>query len=179
MCNNRQVAKIDVYIWCRLCDVYGGWNYLSFDVWRLGNEETLDAGTSPRAHWVQWRCSSWLIRNIIFFLSLSTSSCSWSQFYSQSNIRCHMSTFSDWSLHLLYLYVIQTWIYPIYAWSDEKRNNVPHTHNYEQKFSPEKKVTESAHPARFSPDDKFSSQRVALKKRFGIYLPDQPATKEL
>jgi len=48
-----------------------------------------------------------------------------------------------------------------------------------KKFSPEKKVTESAHPARFSPDDKFSSQRVALKKRFGIYLPDQPATKEL
>ena len=35
-------------------------------------------------------------------------------------------------------------------------------------------MTESAHPARFSPDDKFSSQRVALKKRFGIYVPDLP-----
>ena len=49
----------------------------------------------------------------------------------------------------------------------------------QQKFNPEKKVTESAHPARFSPDDKFSSQRVAMKKRFGVYLPDLPPTKEL
>ena len=48
-----------------------------------------------------------------------------------------------------------------------------------KKFNPEKKVTESAHPARFSPDDKFSSQRVAMKKRFGVYLPDLPPTKEL
>ncbi|ANQ06349.1 Ribosome biogenesis protein Nop10, partial [Plasmodium coatneyi] len=30
------------------------------------------------------------------------------------------------------------------------------------------KVTFSAHPCRFSPDDKFSSQRVALKKRFNL-----------
>jgi len=44
-----------------------------------------------------------------------------------------------------------------------------------KKESPEGKTTESAHPARFSPDDKYSSQRVALKKRFGIYLPDQHA----
>lgn len=44
-----------------------------------------------------------------------------------------------------------------------------------QKSNPEGKVTESAHPARFSPDDKFSSQRVAIKKRFGIYLPDSYA----
>jgi H/ACA ribonucleoprotein complex subunit 3 len=36
------------------------------------------------------------------------------------------------------------------------------------------KITESAHPARFSPDDKFSRQRVACKKRFGIYLPSSP-----
>jgi H/ACA ribonucleoprotein complex subunit 3 len=48
-----------------------------------------------------------------------------------------------------------------------------------QKMNPENKVTESAHPARFSPDDKFSSQRVAMKKRFGIYLPDSKPTKEL
>lgn len=27
--------------------------------------------------------------------------------------------------------------------------------------------TSSAHPARFSPDDKFSRHRVTLKKRFG------------
>ena len=37
-----------------------------------------------------------------------------------------------------------------------------------------KTTTSSAHPARFSPDDKFSSQRVALKKRVGIYLPKLP-----
>jgi H/ACA ribonucleoprotein complex subunit 3 len=43
-----------------------------------------------------------------------------------------------------------------------------------QKETPEKKVSESAHPARFSPDDKFSRQRVACKKRFGMYLPDSP-----
>ena len=35
--------------------------------------------------------------------------------------------------------------------------------------------TVSAHPARFSPDDKFSSQRVTCKKRFGILLTQQPA----
>jgi H/ACA ribonucleoprotein complex subunit 3 len=28
--------------------------------------------------------------------------------------------------------------------------------------------TFTAHPARFSPDDKFSSQRVACKRRFGL-----------
>jgi len=43
-----------------------------------------------------------------------------------------------------------------------------------KKESPKGKVTESAHPARFSPDDKFSSQRIACKKRFGLYLPNQP-----
>ena len=44
-----------------------------------------------------------------------------------------------------------------------------------KKETPSGKVTESAHPARFSPDDKFSRHRVACKKRFGIYLPDLPA----
>ena len=34
--------------------------------------------------------------------------------------------------------------------------------------------TRSAHPARFSPDDKFSKHRVTLKKRFNI-LPTQLA----
>lgn len=28
--------------------------------------------------------------------------------------------------------------------------------------------TQSAHPARFSPDDKFSRERIACKTRFGI-----------
>jgi len=34
------------------------------------------------------------------------------------------------------------------------------------------KPTESAHPARFSPDDKFSKHRLICKKRFGL-LPMQ------
>ncbi|CCE62846.1 hypothetical protein TPHA_0D02080 [Tetrapisispora phaffii CBS 4417] len=33
-------------------------------------------------------------------------------------------------------------------------------------------ITKSAHPARFSPDDKYSRQRVTLKKRFSL-LPNQ------
>ncbi|KAG9296371.1 hypothetical protein G9A89_014963 [Geosiphon pyriformis] len=37
-----------------------------------------------------------------------------------------------------------------------------------KKLSPTGEVTKSAHPARFSPDDKFSRHRVTLKKRFGL-----------
>jgi len=43
-----------------------------------------------------------------------------------------------------------------------------------QKTGPDGKPTLSAHPARFSPDDKFSKQRVACKKRFGLLLTQQP-----
>jgi len=35
------------------------------------------------------------------------------------------------------------------------------------------KITKSAHPARFSPDDKFSRHRVTLKRRYGIPLGGQ------
>lgn len=35
------------------------------------------------------------------------------------------------------------------------------------------KVSKSAHPARFSPDDKWSRQRVTLKRRFGLLLSQQ------
>ena len=35
----------------------------------------------------------------------------------------------------------------------------------------------SAHPARFSPDDKFSRERIATKKRFGL-LPTQTEGKD-
>jgi H/ACA ribonucleoprotein complex subunit 3 len=31
-------------------------------------------------------------------------------------------------------------------------------------------VTKSAHPARFSPDDKWSRHRLALRKRFAVLL---------
>ncbi|KAK8463718.1 hypothetical protein PHAVU_011G076600 [Phaseolus vulgaris] len=44
----------------------------------------------------------------------------------------------------------------------------------DNKESPVGLATQSAHPARFSPDDKYSRQRVLLKKRFGL-LPTQQA----
>jgi H/ACA ribonucleoprotein complex subunit 3 len=43
-----------------------------------------------------------------------------------------------------------------------------------QKTAPDGTPTQSAHPARFSPDDKFSKQRVALKKRFSLLPTQQP-----
>lgn len=43
-----------------------------------------------------------------------------------------------------------------------------------QKMDPMGRPTLSAHPARFSPDDKFSKQRVVLKKRFGLLPTQQP-----
>ncbi len=47
-----------------------------------------------------------------------------------------------------------------------------------QKLDPQGNPTKSAHPARFSPDDKFSRERITLKKRFNI-LPTQQAPLEL
>ncbi|KAI3749542.1 hypothetical protein L2E82_20156 [Cichorium intybus] len=46
-----------------------------------------------------------------------------------------------------------------------------------KKESPLGLATQSAHPARFSPDDKFSRQRVLLKKRFGLLPTQQPPRK--
>ncbi|CAH8480226.1 unnamed protein product [Schistosoma bovis] len=41
-----------------------------------------------------------------------------------------------------------------------------------QSFDPENKPTFSAHPARFTPEDRYSRHRITLKSRFGI-LPSQ------
>eukprot|EP00063_Salmo_salar_P087888 XP_014062723.1 PREDICTED: H/ACA ribonucleoprotein complex subunit 3 isoform X1 [Salmo salar] len=55
-----------------------------------------------------------------------------------------------------------------------------HVNNKHNGYHSHKKVdllgqpTSSAHPARFSPDDKFSRHRVTLKKRFGLLLTQQP-----
>ncbi|KAF1867051.1 hypothetical protein Lal_00049479 [Lupinus albus] len=46
-----------------------------------------------------------------------------------------------------------------------------------KKESPLGLATQSAHPARFSPDDKYSRQRVLLKKRFGLLPTQQPPQK--
>jgi H/ACA ribonucleoprotein complex subunit 3 len=34
-------------------------------------------------------------------------------------------------------------------------------------------VTQSAHPARFSPDDKYSRHRVTIKKRYNLLMTQQ------
>eukprot|EP00871_Galdieria_phlegrea_P001708 jgi/Galph1/2538/GphlegSOOS_G1197.1 len=43
-----------------------------------------------------------------------------------------------------------------------------------KRICPDGTPSRSAHPARFSPDDKFSRQRVTIKKRFGLLLIQQP-----
>ncbi|XP_030071298.1 H/ACA ribonucleoprotein complex subunit 3 [Microcaecilia unicolor] len=43
-----------------------------------------------------------------------------------------------------------------------------------KKVDPKGQPTCSAHPARFSPDDKFSRHRITIKKRFGLLLTQQP-----
>ncbi|XP_059806784.1 H/ACA ribonucleoprotein complex subunit 3 [Hypanus sabinus] len=44
-----------------------------------------------------------------------------------------------------------------------------------KKVDPQGRVTTTAHPARFSPDDKYSRHRVTLKKRFNILPTQQPS----
>ena len=44
-----------------------------------------------------------------------------------------------------------------------------------QKAAPDGTPTQSAHPARFSPDDKFSRERTTCKKRFGLLPTQLPA----
>ena len=46
-----------------------------------------------------------------------------------------------------------------------------------QRTAPDGTPTVSAHPAKFSPDDKYSRQRIQLKKRYGILLTQQPQPK--
>ena len=41
-------------------------------------------------------------------------------------------------------------------------------------LNPQGKPTLSAHPARFSPDDTYSRQRILCKRRFGLLPTQQP-----
>lgn len=43
-----------------------------------------------------------------------------------------------------------------------------------QDQGPEGEVVFTGHPAKFSPDDKYSGQRVQVKKRFNILPTQQP-----
>ncbi|EGI69708.1 NOP10 protein, partial [Pseudoatta argentina] len=42
------------------------------------------------------------------------------------------------------------------------------------KVDPNGKPTMSAHPARFSVEDKYSRERIIMKRRFGLLLTQQP-----
>lgn len=39
-----------------------------------------------------------------------------------------------------------------------------------EKVTPDAQATISAHPARFSPEDKYSRERILMKKRFNLLL---------
>ena len=54
---------------------------------------------------------------------------------------------------------------------DEKTGNRVYTL---KKVDPNQQATVSAHPARFSPDDKFSKQRIKCKRRFNLLPTQQP-----
>ncbi|XP_075048275.1 H/ACA ribonucleoprotein complex subunit 3 [Mixophyes fleayi] len=43
-----------------------------------------------------------------------------------------------------------------------------------KKLSPNGQPTSSAHPARFSPEDKHSRHRITIKKRFNLLMTQQP-----
>ena len=45
------------------------------------------------------------------------------------------------------------------------------------KVDPTGKPTFSAHPARFSPEDQYSRQRITVKRRLGLLPTQQPAIK--
>ncbi|TPX31539.1 hypothetical protein SmJEL517_g05159 [Synchytrium microbalum] len=47
-----------------------------------------------------------------------------------------------------------------------------------KKLTTDGSITKSAHPARFSPDDKYSKHRVTLKRRFKVLLTQTPAREE-
>ena len=46
-----------------------------------------------------------------------------------------------------------------------------------KKISPSGRPTVSAHPARFSPDDKYSRHRITCKRRYGLLPTQKPATQ--
>lgn len=75
-----------------------------------------------------------------------------------AKIDVNLSEFTQWTLSKMHL------MYTI--GSDGKRVYTL------KKVTDDGEITKSAHPARFSPDDKFSRQRVTLKKRYNL-LPTQ------
>lgn len=52
--------------------------------------------------------------------------------------------------------------------------NGERVYTLKKKLEESEKPTQSAHPARFSPDDKHSENRVLIKKRYGELLTQKP-----
>ena len=61
---------------------------------------------------------------------------------------------------------------PLCQWHGRVNEKGERVYTLKKSHGEEEQPTLSAHPARFSPDDKFSAQRLACKKRFGL-LPTQ------
>lgn len=55
-----------------------------------------------------------------------------------------------------------------YVGPDGKRIYTLKGHN------PDGKVTDTAHPAKFSPDDPYSEERIECKRRFNLLLTQTP-----
>lgn len=64
-------------------------------------------------------------------------------------------------------------MFPRY-WNEQNCFSLSFLLCHQQKVRPDGQPTSSAHPARFSPDDKFSRHRVTVKKRFNLLLTQQP-----
>ena len=54
---------------------------------------------------------------------------------------------------------------------DEKGNRI---YTLKKHVAEKENPTQSAHPARFSPDDKYSAERILIKKRHGELLTQKP-----
>lgn len=74
------------------------------------------------------------------------------------------------------------WAAPAVAWRDGMPAHLPTPglalgppSPLPQKVGPNGNPTLSAHPARFSPDDKFSRERVTTKRRFNLLPTQHPA----
>lgn len=48
-----------------------------------------------------------------------------------------------------------------------------------EKEAPDGQATQSAHPARFSPEDRFSRERILIKKRFNLLYDGVATTSRL
>ncbi|KAK3359594.1 nucleolar RNA-binding protein [Lasiosphaeria hispida] len=58
---------------------------------------------------------------------------------------------------------------------DTNRTSATAGRQYTLKKVLDGQVTKSAHPARFSPDDKWSRHRITLRRRFGLLLTQKSA----